>query len=58
MITVLLDHRLPALPFIAVRSEITAHQPMCNLASLHNQIDNLLPLPLVDRYFESLLARG
>ena len=25
MITVLFDHRLPALPFIAVRSEITAH---------------------------------
>jgi hypothetical protein len=58
MITVLLDHRLPAPSFIAVRSEITAHQPMCLLAGLDNQIDNLLSLPLVNRYSESLLARG
>ena len=58
MITVLFDHCLPALPFIAVRSDITAHQAMCHLPGLHNQIDDLLPLPLVNRYFESLLARG
>ncbi len=58
MITVLFDHRLPTIPFIAVRSEITAHQPMCHLAGLHNQIDDLLSLPLVNRYLESLLARG
>ena len=58
MIRVLFDHRLPALSFIAVRSEITAHQPMCHLAGLHNQIDDLLSLPLVNRYLERLLARG
>ena len=39
MITVLFDHRLPALSFIAVRSQITAHQPMCHLAAFDNQID-------------------
>ena len=58
MITVLFEHRLPALSFIAVRSEVTAHQPMCSLAALDYQIDDLLPLPLVDRYFEILLTRG
>ena len=58
MITVLFDHRLPALPFIAVRSETTAHQPICILAGLDDQIDDVLPLPLVNRYFESRLARG
>ena len=31
---------------------------MCHLAGLHNQIDDLLPLPLVNRYLERLLARG
>ncbi len=45
MTGVLLGHRLPALPFIAVRSEITSHQPMCNLAGLDDQIDDLLSLP-------------
>ena len=54
----LFGHRLPALSFIAVRSEITAHQPMCSLPGLDNQIDDLLSLPLVNRYFERLLARG
>ena len=54
----LFDHRLPALSFIAVRSEITVHQPTCSLAGLHNQIDDLLPLPFVNRYLERLLAGG
>ena len=51
-------HRLPALPFIAVRFEITSQQPMCSLPGLNNQVDDLLPLPLVNRYFERLSARG
>jgi hypothetical protein len=54
---VLFSRRLSALSFIAVRSEITAHQPMCSLPGLDNQIDDLLSLPLVNRYLESLLAR-
>ena len=54
----LFAYRLPSLPFIAVRSEITAQQPMCNLAALHYQIDDLLPLPLMNRYFERRFARG
>jgi len=58
MITVLFDHHLPALSFIAVRSEITAHQPMCHLAGFDNQIDDLLSLPFVNRYLERLLAGG
>ena len=55
---VLFGHRLPALSFVAVRSEITAQQPMCRLPGLHDQIDDLLSLPFVNRYFERLLARG
>ena len=43
---------------MAVRFEITAHQPMRHLAGLHNQIDDLLPLFLANRYLESRLARG
>ncbi len=31
---------------------------MCSLAGLHKQIDDLLPLPFVNRYLERLLARG
>jgi hypothetical protein len=58
MIRVLFGHRLPSLPFIAVRSEIAGHQPMCSLAGLDEQIDDFLPLPIVNRHFESLLARG
>jgi hypothetical protein len=55
---VLFDHRLPALSFIAVRSEITAHQPMCHLAGLTDQFDDLLSLPFVNRYLERLLFHG
>jgi hypothetical protein len=58
MTVVVFGHRLPALPFIALRSEITARQPMCLAAGLHNQVDDFLPLPLVNRYFEKLSARG
>jgi len=57
MITVLFDHRLPALSIIAVRSEIAAHQLMCHLAGFDNQIDDLLSLRLVNRHFERLSAR-
>jgi hypothetical protein len=53
---VLFSRRLSALSFIAVRSEITAHQPMCSLPGLDNQIDDLLPLSLVNGHFERLLA--
>ena len=58
MMTALFDHRLPAISFIALRSGITAHQPMCQLAGLLNQIDDLFSLPRVNRYFERLLASG
>ena len=58
MTAVLLGHRLPALSFIAVRSEITSQQPMSSLPGLNNQIDDFLPLPFVNRYLERLLARG
>jgi hypothetical protein len=49
---------LPALPFIAARFEISSQQPICSLPRLDHQIDDLLPLPLVNRYFERLLPRG
>src|SRR5208337_3071961 len=49
---------LPALPFIAARFEITSQQPIWSLPRVDHQIDDLLPLPLVNRYFERLLPRG
>jgi len=58
MTGVLFGHRLPALPFIAVRSEITSQQPICSLPRLNNKIDDLLSLPFVNRYFERLLSSG
>ena len=58
MIRVLFGHRLPSLPFIAVRSEIAGHQLMCSLPSLRDQVDDLLSPPLGNRYLESLLANG
>jgi hypothetical protein len=58
MITVLFDHRLPATTFVAERSEIVARCRICSLPELRNPVDDLLPLPIVNRYFESQLARG
>ena len=58
MITVLFDHRLPATTFVAERSDIVARCQICSLPKLSNPIDNLLSFPLVNRYFESRLARG
>ena len=58
MITVLFDHRLPATTFVAERSETVARCHICSLPELSNPVDDLLPLPLVNRYFESRLARG
>jgi hypothetical protein len=40
------------------RFEVVARCPICSLPELSNLIDDLLPLPLVNRNFESLLARG
>jgi hypothetical protein len=51
-------HRLPALPFIDARFEITSQQPMSSLPRLDHQVDDLLSLPLGNRYFERLSARG
>jgi len=57
MTGVLFGHWLSALPFIAVRYEITSQQPMCSLPRLHNLIDDPLSFPRVDGRFERLLAR-
>ena len=57
-ITVLFDHRLSATTFVAERSEIVARCQICSLPKLSNPVDDLLPLPIVNQYFEGLLARG
>ena len=53
-----LSDELSATTFVAERSEIVARCQICSLPELSNPVDDLLPLPLVNRYFESLLARG
>ena len=52
-----LGYELSATTFVAGRSEIVARRQICSLLELSNSVDDLLPLPLVNRYFESLLAR-
>jgi hypothetical protein len=53
-----LSYELSATTFVAKRSEIVARCQICSLPELSNPVDDLLPLPLVNRYFESRLARG
>src|SRR5208282_6273263 len=53
-----LSYELSTTTFVAERSEIVARCQIRSLPELSNPIDDLLPLPLVNRYFESLLARG
>ena len=43
---------------MAGHSEVVARCQICSLPELSNPVDDLLPLPLVNRYFESRLARG
>jgi hypothetical protein len=52
------NHALPAPSFIALHLEIVARCRICSLPELSNPVDDLLPLPIVNRYFERLLARG
>jgi hypothetical protein len=52
------NHALPALSFVAGRFEAVARRPICSLAELSNPVNDLLPLSLVNRYLERLLARG
>jgi hypothetical protein len=44
--------------FISLPLERIARRPICSLAELSNPVNDLLPLPIVNRYLESLLARG
>jgi hypothetical protein len=53
----LFSHALSAPSFMAGRFEVVARCPICSLPELSNLIDDLLSLPLVNRYLESLLAR-
>jgi hypothetical protein len=50
--------RLPALSLMTERFEVVALCPICSLPELSNPVDDLLPLPIVNRYFETRLARG
>ena len=52
------SYALPAPSFMAGRFEVVARRRICNLPELSNLIDDLLPLPIVNQYFEGLLARG
>ena len=54
----LLPMGLPSPSFVAGRFEVVARRRICNLPELSNLIDDLLPLPIVNRYLERLLARG
>ena len=49
---------LPAAYFVAAHDDFVAQQPICGLPELRNPVDDLLAFPLLDRYFERLLARG
>ena len=49
---------LSATTFVAGHSGVVARCLICSLAELKNSLDDLLPLPLLNRYSESLLARG
>ena len=51
-------HELSATTFVAEHSEVVARCQICSLPELSNPVDDLLPLPLVNRYFECLLTRG
>jgi hypothetical protein len=53
-----LSFELSATTFVAVYSEVVARCPICCLPELSNSLDDLSPHSLVNRYFESLLARG
>jgi hypothetical protein len=53
-----LSYELSATTFVAGHSEVVARCQICSLPELSNPVDDLLPLPLVNRYFESRLARG
>jgi len=55
---VVFGHRLPALPFIALRSEITARQPMCLAAGLHNQGAAALMHYLPESLVSAIVRRG
>ena len=52
-----LSYELSATTFVAKRSEIVARRQICSLPELSNPVDDLLPLPLVNRYFKSRLTR-
>ena len=48
---------LPAAYFVAAHDDFVAQQTICNLPELRNPVDDLLSFPLMNRYFERLLAR-
>jgi len=56
--TDLLSYGLSAATFVTERSEVVARCQICSLPELSNQIDDLLPLFLVNRYLEGRLACG
>jgi len=52
------SYALPAPSFMAGRFEVVARRRICSLPELSNPVNDLLPLPIVNRYLERLLARG
>jgi hypothetical protein len=53
-----LSYELSATMFVAEHSEVVARCQICSLPELSNPVDDLLPLPFVNRYLKRLLARG
>jgi hypothetical protein len=53
-----LSYELSATTFLAEHSEVVARCQICSPPELSYLLDDLLPLLLVDRHSESLLARG
>jgi hypothetical protein len=42
---------------MAGRFEVVPSRRICRLPELSNPVDDLLPIPIVNRYFEGLLPR-